>query len=140
MGYPNGDGLTWSTKNEMITLYNLNIINDINNNEDNDNNILEKNTIEKNSKNNSFIGKSVIPQTRTNSLNDYPIGNKSTYRNYSKYSRVKRNCGNYNSNSKRYNSNYNRNKKGYIKKKIIYENNNYLIYLFFRFNIFSNKF
>ena len=118
MGYPNGDGLTWSTKDEMITLdnlNNLNIIKDINNNEDDDNNTLEKNTIEQNAKNNSFIGKSAIPQTRTNSLNDYPIGNKPTYRNYSKYNTVKRNCGNYNSNSTRYNSNSS--KRGYIKNE-----------------------
>ena len=113
IGYPNGDGLTWPTRDDMINLDNLNINND--NNIENDKNTFDDDTIEKNVKKNSFIGKNGIPQTRASSMKDYHIGNKSTYKNYSKYNTVKRNSGNYSSNSTRYDSNSNSGKRGYIK-------------------------
>ena len=115
-GYPNGDGLIWSTKEETISLDNLNI---------NDNskigNTIENNNIEdNNTKNNSFIGRNGARQTRESTLKDYPISNRTLFGNYSKYSYVKRNSGHYNSNSTRYDSNSN-------KSKIIINKDNDLI-------------
>ena len=105
IGYPNGDGLTWPTKNDMISLENINI-NTENNIINNNNDItLENHNIssDKNNKNNSFTGK--IGQTRSSTVADFSINSKGHHGNYSKYNSVKRNSGNYNSNSTRYDSN-----------------------------------
>ena len=110
-GYPNGDGLIWPTKEENISLENLNI---------NDNsqieNTIENSNIEKdNTKSNSLSGRNGIGPTRASSLKDYPISNRTLFGNYSKYSSVKRNSRNYNSNSTGYDSNSNKSKIGYNK-------------------------
>ena len=120
IGYPNGDGLTWSTKEEIISLENLNINNENNNDnkksfENNNNNISEKNV----QKNNSLTVKTGLGATRASSLNEYPINNNGTFGNYSKYNSVKRNSGNYQSNSTRYESNSINSKIGNIKNNDI---------------------
>ena len=110
IGYPNGDGLTWPTKNDMICLENISLTTDNNNNNINhnnnkdstlDNNINDANNI----KNNTYSGK--IGQTRSSTAADFSL-NSNGRGNFSKYNSVKRNpgnLGNYNSNSTRYDSN-----------------------------------
>ena len=115
-GYPNGDGLTWPTKEEVISLDNLNI-NEINSQNDNNDNVVENN-IEKNAtKNYSFTGRT--GQTRASSLNDYPVSNRGLFGNFTKYNSVKRNSGNYNSNSTGYDTNSSKSKNGYNKNNDI---------------------
>ena len=101
IGYPNGDGLTWPIKEDIINMDNLNKINDNSENNNTLNTLENNNHImnEKNvNKNNSFTRKTGIGQTRDSSLNDYPIY-KGIYGNYSK-----RNSGNYQTNSTGYES------------------------------------
>ena len=109
-GYPNGDGLTWPTKEENISLENLNI-----NNDNSQFNSIENNNIEKNNTKNNFTGRKASAQTRSSSLKDYPISNRGLFGNFSKYNSVKRNIGNYNSNSTGYDSNSNKNKINFNK-------------------------
>ena len=122
IGYPNGDGLTWPIKDELISLDTLGAINNENNIdsiktiENNENHSNEKNI----TKNSSFTGRIGNGQTRASSLNDYPIHNKAgIFLNSSRYNSVKRNSGNYNSNSTGYESNTNSSKAGYNKNNNI---------------------
>ena len=112
IGYPTGDGLTWPIKDELISLETLGAIN----NENNIDNIktIENQPNEKNvTKNNSFTGRTG-GQTRASSLKDYPIQNKGgIFINSSRYNSVKRNFGNYHSNSTGYDSNSKSIKTGY---------------------------
>ena len=108
-GYPNGDGLSWPIKEEIMPMENMND----NNNEDatmENNNNTDKNI----TKNNSFTGNKC--QTRSSSMADYPVNANSFNGKYSKYNSVKRNPGNYNSNSTRYDSNSNSTKTNSIRK------------------------
>ena len=114
MGYPNGDGLTWPTNDEIIYMEDLNIKKD--NNSDNKKNLENSNNIEKIvPKYNSLSVRTGLGQTRTSSLNDYPVNNKGTFGNYSRYNSVKRNSGNNQSNTTAYDSNSNNSKIGNIK-------------------------
>ena len=116
IGYPTGDGLTWPIKDDLISLETLGVIN-------NENNIDNIKTVENNenqpndniiTKNNSFTGRTGSGQTRASSLKDYPIHNKAgIFINSSRYNSVKRNSGNYHSNSTGYESNSNSSKTGY---------------------------
>ena len=118
MGYPNGDGLTWPTNDEIISLEDLNVKND--NNSDNKKNLENSNNIEKIvPKYNSSTVRTRLGQTRASSLNDYPVNNKGTFGNYSRYNSVKRNSGNYQSNTTQYDSNSNNSKIGNIKNNDI---------------------
>ena len=118
MGYPNGDGLTWPTNDEIISLEDLNVKNG--NNSDNKKNLENSNNIEKVvPKYNSSTVRTRLGQTRASSLNDYPVNNKGTFGNYSRYNSVKRNSGNYQSNTTLYDSNSNNSKIGNIKNNDI---------------------
>ena len=117
IGYPNGDGLTWPKNDEIISLENLNINNDnnIDNKKGHENNHSEKIV----AKNNSMTIRTGMGQTRASSLKDYPLNNKGLYRNYSRYNSVKRNSGNYQSNTTAYDSNSNNSKIGNAKNNDI---------------------
>ena len=114
MGYPNGDGLTWPTNDEIIYMEDLNVKKD--NNSVNKNNLENSHNIEKIvPKYNSLSVRTGLGQTRASSLNDYPVNNKGTFGNYSRYNSVKRNSGNNQSNTTAYDSNSNNSKIGNIK-------------------------
>ena len=122
IGYPTGDGLTWSIKDELISLEALSLMNNENNIdniktiENSENHPNEKNI----NKNTSFTVRTGIGQTRASSLNDYPVHNKAgIFINSSRYNSVKRNSGNYQSNSTGYDSNSNNSKTGYNNNDII---------------------
>ena len=118
MGYPNGDGLTWPTNDEIISLEDLNVKKG--NNSDNKKNLENSNNIKKVvPKYNSSTVRTRLGQTRASSLNDYPVNNKGTFGNYSRYNSVKRNSGNYQSNTTLYDSNSNNSKIGNIKNNDI---------------------
>ena len=125
IGYPNGDGLTWPTKNDMISLDNISLTTDNNNNNNTNSNNIEA-TLDNhindgnNNKNNSLNTK--IGQSRSSTAADFFLNNKGHYGNYSKYNSVKRNSGNFNSNSTGYDSNScknnsNRNKNSELSSK-----------------------
>ena len=86
VGYPNGDGLTWPTKFDLISLDNLNneIINE--NTIDNTNNVIDEKKINTNT------------QTRASSTVDNNLTVNRFSANYSKYNVVKRNSGKNNMN------------------------------------------
>ena len=105
IGYPDGDGLIWPKKDDIISLEN---IKNITNKENINNNIENKNNNNINTgitiiKNNSFGNKS---PTRSSTLLDISKNNNKISGKYSKYNLVKRNVGNYNLNSTRYDSNF----------------------------------
>ena len=111
-GYPIGDGLTWPTKFDAISLDNINNnenqenndIENIDNIKDNnmntidkkENNIISNDTDEKIIKNNSFYGNN--SQNKTCSGTEKTISVQRFSSNYSKYNSVKRNSGNFNTN------------------------------------------
>ena len=112
-GYPIGDGLSWVTKDDFIPMTNVN--------EGNKNG---ENTLEHNYTNEKIAEKnkdSIVNVGKTlNSSNiDYSTNKKDVYGKYSKYNSVKRNHGNYNSNStgisSKYNNEYNKNNDSLIK-------------------------
>ena len=110
IGYPNGDGLTWQTKEDLISLENLGE-NKENNNIDNENTLENINTIQRNNSQNisvsTYIG---AAPTKSSSVNDFQINAQKYNGNYSKYNIVKRNSSNYYSNSTGYESNSNNSK------------------------------
>jgi hypothetical protein len=108
-GYPNGDGLSWPMKEEIMPMENMNENNNEEATMDNNNNT-DKNI----TKNNSFTGNKC--QTRSSSMADYPVNTNAFNGKYSKYNSVKRNPGNFNSNSTRYDSNSNSTKANSLKK------------------------
>ena len=113
IGYPNGDGLTWPTKFDIMPLEPINNNNNDNNTIDNCNNVIENHqNINVNMNNNIIneenIDKQIIEKknsfdgnkNRNNSGIDNNLNNKHRFSvNYSKYNVVKRNNGNYNSNT-----------------------------------------
>ena len=109
IGYPNGDGLTWPTKYDLMPLEQINNINN-NNNYNTDNNTIDNsnNVVENNLNNNNFINinvkdkninekKNISSDGNNNNLNNNNKGRFSA--NFSKYNVVKRNHGNSNFNS-----------------------------------------
>ena len=86
VGYPNGDGLTWPTKFDLISLDNLN--NEISN----ENTIENTNNVIDDKKNNTNT------QTRESSTVDNNLTINRLSANYSKYNVVKRNSGKNNMN------------------------------------------
>ena len=95
IGYPNGDGLTWPTKFDLMPLEHLN--NELNNENtiENVNNIIDDKIFDTSNFTNDKKNIGNSSQTRASSTLDNTLNINRFSANYSKYNSVKRNPGNY---------------------------------------------
>ena len=95
IGYPNGDGLTWPTKFDLMPLEHLNDELNNENTIENVNNIIDDKIFDMSNFTNDKKNIGNSSQTRASSTLDNTLNINRFSANYSKYNSVKRNPGNY---------------------------------------------